>query len=439
VEQRPSFPADVESALARLLGAGVRVHVVGGALRDTLLGREARDFDFVVESQLEAAQRALPEAIAIFAHTPVLVIPVAHRGSRVEITVLRAGARSLEEDLRRRDFTLNAIAFDPRAGTYVDPLDGRGDLAARRLRAADPRCAFRDDAIRILRGIRLSIELELEIDPETAAAMEREAWRLHEAPGERRRDELLRLLGLSPPSRGIELLRAVGALAPLLPELLRGVGIAQNRYHREDVFRHTLRVCDTVRPDPLLRLAALLHDVAKPESKSFTSKAKDFAFTRHELLGVAHVRRVAERLRLSKRLQSRLERLVRHHLLLPERLKTDAAIRRMLRRTGRDILPDLLELRRADLASRDPHGRTPGDWEAIERRIRELERTASAASPVALAIGGREIMQELGIPEGPEVGRWLRRVARRVLDRPAENERERLLAWLREARKAEAE
>ncbi len=252
-------------------------------------------------------------------------------------------------------------------------------------------------------------------------------------PGERRRDELMRLLALPRPSRGIEQLRAIGALDSLLPELLRLVGVAQNRHHPDDVYRHTLRVCDGLRPDPTLRLAALLHDAAKPETKILQPKKDDFAFPRHDLLGVAHARSAAKRLRLSKQERSRLERLVRQHLLYPDRLDTDRAIRRMLRRAGRDILPGLLELRRADYASRDPQGRVPADWEATEQRIRALERETRRTSSPRLAIGGKEIMRELRISEGPLVGRWLTRTRRHVLERPEENEPERLLTWLRES------
>ncbi len=437
MEQRPVFPEYLERVLARLHAAGVRVYVVGGALRDTLLGREPRDFDLVVDHELEAVRRALPEAVTISAHTPLLLIPESVAGLRIEISVRRAGARSLEEDLCRRDFSLNAIAFDPQSGSYLDPLDGRGDLASRRLRAVDTERAFRDDAIRILRGVRLSLELELEIDPETERSMERESWRLHSMPGERRRDELMRLLALPRPSRGIEQLRAIGALDSVLPELLREVGVAQNRHHPDDVYRHTLRVCDGLRDDPLLRLAALLHDASKPETKYLQPKSNDFTFHRHDLLGVAHARSAAKRLRLSKQERSRLERLVRQHLLYPDRLDTDRAIRRMLRRAGRDILPGLLELRRADYASRDPQGRVPADWEAAELRIRALERETRRTSPRRLAIGGKEIMRELGISEGPLVGRWLTRTRRLVLERPEENERERLLTWLRESAASE--
>jgi tRNA nucleotidyltransferase (CCA-adding enzyme) len=436
VDARPTFPAKVDEALARLREADVRAYVVGGALRDLLLGREARDFDLLVESDLAFAKRVLPKAIEVSRHHPVLLLPPTEGGPRIEISGLRSGAHSLQGDLRCRDYTLNAIAFDPREGRYVDPLGGRADLASRRLRAVDCERGFRDDPVRILRGIRLALELELETDSATELGMQREAWRLHHSSPERVREDFLRLLQLNPPSTAVRRLRVVGALPAVLPELLREIGVAQNRYHPDDVFDHSLRVCDLIGRDPLLRLAALLHDAGKPESKCFSGKTSDSAFPRHEFRGVTHVNRVAMRLRLSKHEASRIERLVRHHLLFPDRLESDAAIRRMLRRAGRDILPDLLALRRADLASRNPQRIVPPDWKEVEARIRELEQSADRRS-VPLAISGKEIMQELGITEGPEVGRWLRRARRRVTDRPRENEPQRLLAWLRETRERE--
>ncbi len=436
MDRPPSLPAAVEKVLARLLDTGARTYVVGGALRDGLLGRTARDFDFIVECDLESAGRVVPEAIRVGAHAPVLLISPEGERPRIEISALRPGARSLTEDLQGRDFTLNAIAFDPREGCYLDPLDGRSDIAARRLRAPDPERAFRDDPIRILRGVRLAAELGFATDEATARAMARESWRLEGAAGERLRDELYRLLELERPSAALQRLRELGALSVLLPELLRQVGVAQNRHHRENVFEHSLRVCDHVSPDPLLRLAALLHDASKPEAKRFNPKSQSFTFYRHDLWAMKHVRRVAERLRLSKRERSRVERLVRHHLLLPERLQTDAALRRMIRRAGNDILPALLELRRSDLASRHPKGRVPPEWQAIEARIRRLG-SASDPTPPQIAIGGKDIMREFGIEEGPEVGRWLRRLRRRATEQPGENERERLLVWLRRAREEE--
>jgi tRNA nucleotidyltransferase/poly(A) polymerase len=399
---------------------------VGGALRDELLGRPVRDFDVVVARSLDEARGALPEAHAVGSHVPILLLP---GSSRVEVTGFRSGARTLDEDLALRDFSVNAIAFSRSEG-WADPLGGRVDLAARRLRASEPGRAFRDDPVRVLRGARLAVELGMTIEPETERALERAAWRLGGAPGERLREELFRLLALERGVLGVEYLRRHGGLAALLPELLRGVGVGQNRHHRDDVYRHTLRVCAALPPDPLLRLAGLLHDVAKPETKGYRGRKGEVSFHRHEHVAGAHLARVAARLRLSRHEHSTLERLVRHHLLFEERLETDAAVRRMLRRVGRDILEPLLALRRADLVSRGP---VPASWEDCERRIRERANRDSTPGVPTLAITGEDVMRELDIEAGPEVGRWLARAERRIVEDPELNLRASLLDWLRRA------
>lgn len=412
----------------RLRAASIPVWVVGGALRDLRLGRALRDVDLLVGVPLERAARALPEAHRFGGHIPLLQLRAgAHT---VEVSAFRGRARTLEQDLRGRDFTLNALALEPASGAWIDPLGGARDLAARTLRAADPARAFQDDPLRILRGARLELELELRIEPVTLAAMERDSWRLALAAGERLRDELFRLLALPAAASGLERLRRTGALAAFLPEALRGVGIGQNRHHREDVHRHTLLVIESLRADPELRLAALLHDSAKVETKRFAPERGDFRFLQHDREALRHVRRAALRLRLSNQQGERVGRLVRHHLLFPERLRTDAAIRRMLGRVGRDTLDPLLELRRADYASRHA-GRTPPEWSAAEARIREV---ALREPELELAIGGGDVMRELRLAPGAEVGVWLRRARRRAAADPAENSRERLLAWLRTAR-----
>ncbi len=423
------LPGEVEEVLGRLRGAGLAAFPVGGAVRDLLLGRPVRDFDVLVLEPLERARAVLPDAIAIGGRTPLLLLEFPD-GPRVELTPPRDGARSLAEDLALRDYTLKELALDPGSGELIDPMGGRADLDARLLRACRPATAFRSDPVRILRGVRLAMELDLRFDEPTLRAMERDHWRLARAPGERLRDELFRLLALARASEGIECLRRTGALAVLLPELLRLVGVGQNRAHPDDVYWHTLRVCAGVPGDPLLRLAALLHDAAKPETKGFLGRDGEVSFHRHDLLARPWLSGIATRLRLSKRDLRHVEGLVRHHLLFEERLASERAIRRMLRRVGSDILHDLLALRRADLGSR---GGVPRSWEECEARILALVAESPPSDAKRIAIDGKDVMQVLGIVEGREIGRWLARARRRVDERPEENGRARLLAWLRDA------
>jgi tRNA nucleotidyltransferase/poly(A) polymerase len=418
----------VQEAAARLRGSGIAVWLVGGALRDLRLGRPVRDVDLLVDAPLERAGLALPGSRQVGAHRPILLLGEGQH--RIEISAFRAGARSVEEDLRRRDFTVNALAYRIDGEEWIDPLGGGRDLDARRLRATDPARSFVDDAVRVLRGARLERELELVPEPATLRAMERESWRLAHAAPERVRDAFVRVLALHDARSALERLRALGALAAFLPEALRGVGIEQNHHHAEDVHRHTLRVLELLPPDPELRLAALLHDCAKVETKLYAPARGDFRFLRHERAALLHVRRAEKRLRLSLAQGDRLRRLVLHHLLYPERLRGDAAIRRMLGRVGRDILEPLLELRRADYASRHG-GLAPREWSEAEARIRAV---AAREPPARLAIGGADVMRELGLAPGPEVGRWLRRADARIRRHPERSSRASLLAWLRAQR-----
>jgi tRNA nucleotidyltransferase/poly(A) polymerase len=452
-EDPPELPDAAQRALDQLADADVAVWVTGGATRDWLLERELRDVDLVVDAPLERVAEVLGARRTIGTRTP-LVSP----GGGVEVLAFRDGTTSLEDDLAARDFTLNAIAWDPRARSWVDPLGGRRDLARGILRSADPDRAVRADPVRILRGIRLAFELGLDTEPETRLAFERHAFSLRSSAPERCRDELFRMLGLPEASPQIERLRRVGALAAILPELLRTVAIEQNRYHREDVYWHTLHVCDATPPEPVVRLAALLHDVAKPETRAFRAGREECSFLRHEHLAGRHIERACVRLRLSNRDASRVERLVRHHLLQPAQLESAASVRRMLRRVGSDILEDLLALRRADDASKSPAesgaageggALGPGwsrpacskEWERTERRIRaaELKRSREEARTGGLAIGGEDVMEVLGVESGREVGQLLRRAERRVTERPEENDRERLLAWLRDIAHSESD
>jgi tRNA nucleotidyltransferase (CCA-adding enzyme) len=428
---QPVLPPAVEETVRRLRASGIPAWIVGGALRDLLAHRETRDFDVLVEGSLEQAARALPEAVRIGGRTPVLVLAAREDRPRIEILEPRSPGGGLEGDLALRDFTLNAVAFDPVEGRWIDPLDGRRHLEERRLVAVDPRDGLRRDALRVLRGVRLAVDLELSIDGPTERAMERDSWRLVQAPGERLREEIFRILTLPRVSSAILLMRRVGALAAVLPELERTVGVAQNRWHLEDVYRHSVRVADGLRPDPLLRLAALLHDVAKPETKAYVARRRDFSFLRHELLARPHIARVAARLRLSRREHATVAALVRHHLIFPERLETDRAIRRMLARVGDDILPRLLELRAADLCSRGVPLSAPHGWQELVERIETLRAKERAARGGRLRLSGGDVMRVLGISEGPEVGRWLARARRRALEHPEENDRRRLIAWLR--------
>jgi putative nucleotidyltransferase with HDIG domain len=337
----------------------------------------------------------------------------------------------IEGDLSRRDFTVNAMAWDPLNGILRDPFGGEEDLRRKRLRAVgNPLDRFREDGLRPLRAVRFACTLRLAIEPRTLRAVSQSLDVFEKVAMERVRDELLKLLVRGePPSRGLRLLLRTGLLRRIAPELIEGVGFVQNRYHAWDVWRHTLHTVDAAPPELLARLAALLHDVAKPRTAAPKEGAPgEHTFYDHEHVGARLTAAMLQRLKLPKRDIERVALLVDEHNwhYLPE--WTDATVRRTLSRIGKEELPLLWALRRADLTARGRYVEEGlrNQAEAEARFARELER-ASALKITDLQIGGEDVMQALGIGPGRAIGQVLSRLLDRVLEHPELNSRETLL------------
>jgi tRNA nucleotidyltransferase (CCA-adding enzyme) len=436
------------AVLRTLRGASRQAWLAGGAVRDILCGVAAQDFDVATDALPEQVVRLFPRVIPTgMQHGTVTVLSGEHK---VEVTTFRGEGRYLdgrrpssvtfladiEGDLARRDFTVNAIAWDPIAGVLRDPFSGVEDLRQRRLRAVgDPLARFREDGLRPLRAVRFASTLRLALDRPTWLAIPQALDVFARVAMERVRDELIKLLvrGASP-SRGLRLLLRSGLLARIVPELLESVNFAQNRYHRWDVWRHTLRCVDAAPPDLVVRLAALLHDVAKPRSAAPKEGAPgENTFYDHEKLGARLATDILQRLKFPRRETERVALLVAEHNwhYLPE--WNDATVRRVLARIGPEELPALWMLRRADLNAR---GRLVeeglANQAAAEARFqREIDR-ASALKVTDLAIGGEDVMRELRIGPGRQVGEVLARLLERVLDDPDLNTREKLIRLLPE-------
>lgn len=459
---RSRIPPDVLGVCERLRSAGRQAHLVGGGIRDLLLGREPADFDVATDAPPQEVMHLFGHGFAIptgLEHGTVTVLTeggasqagatgTAGSPRHVEVTTFRGegeyldGRRpsavsyvgTLEEDLSRRDFTMNAIGFDPIDGRLTDPFDGRGDLARRTVRAVgDPEQRFREDGLRPLRAVRQATQLGFAIDPPTQAAIPRTLAVFRKVSAERVRDELLKLLASPKPSRGIELLRETGLLGEILPELLEGVGIAQNRFHKFDVYRHTLAALDAAKPDPVLRLGVLLHDVAKPRARQPREGAPgEHTFFRHELLGAEMADEIGRRLRLSNADRAHVKALVSHHMFHYTSDWTDGTVRRFVRRVGEDLLPSLFALREADVAARGFDEDPEAEIGELRRRIVALTAGQAALNVKDLAIDGRDVMRILGVGPGRHVGRLLEALLERVLDDPALNRADRLETVLRE-------
>lgn len=443
------IPASVVELCRRLWDAGHQAYLVGGCTRDLLLGRPVRDWDVTTSARPNQVQELFARTVPVgIEHGTVAVL---HRDRQVEVTTFRGeGAYSdgrhpdrvtfiteLDRDLARRDFTINAMALDPARRQLVDPTGGLRDLEACLIRAVgDPEARFAEDGLRPMRAVRFAAVLEFDVEPATLAAMAR-----HGAPGvarvsmERVREELLRLLEAPRPSIGLRLMVRCGLMQAVLPEVARLEGVVQNRYHREDVLEHTLRVCDTAPRDPLLRLAALLHDVGKPTTAApHPERAGEYRFHGHDREGARLVDAIVRRLRLSGRERRRVTHLVAHHNI-PLSGWSDAGLRRLIRRVEAEHLDDLLALREADLRGRDSELGPEEPLAQLAVLRRRLERIADSGAALTirdLAVDGRRVMARLGIRPGPRVGQILRQLLERVLEDPSLNDEPTLEAMIDE-------
>jgi len=422
--------------------AGHEALLVGGGIRDLLLGRPVQDWDLATSAPPDDVMGLFPKASPTgLRHGTVTVLA---GGTAVEITTFRIEGpysdgrhpdwvrmdAGLEDDLARRDFTVNAMAFDPDSGGFFDFHGGLNDLQARLLRTVgDPDERFQEDGLRPLRGIRLAVVLNMTIESETQAALGRAAEQVAGVAKERVREELLKLIAAEKPSRGIELLRATGLLEIVLPELLEGVGMEQNRYHAYDVYEHTLRTLDYApRENRVVRLAALLHDVGKPRTRRVVDG--EGTFYNHEHVGADLTREILDRLRFSRAERDEVVHLVAEHMFHYTPEWSDAAVRRFLGRVGVERVRDLFELREADTRAHGMGEPDSGELEELTRRIEAVRARAEALKVEDLAVDGYEVMKELGLSPGPQVGRILEALLDQVLEDPSVNEKGKLLAAL---------
>jgi poly(A) polymerase/tRNA nucleotidyltransferase (CCA-adding enzyme) len=451
----------IDSRLAMVLPPN-SLFAVGGRVRDEVrseldgIERPAKDLDYVavgvgLDELVERLSRA---GRADVVGASFAVVKCTLDGVTVDVALPRRehstglGHRdfqvewgpdiSLEDDLARRDFRMNMMARAVPAGDLVDPYGGEADLRARRIDILRGE-AFFEDPLRMLRACQFAARFEFEVTPETLGAMRAAAPLVETVSPERVRDELIKLLEQAPrPSIGIELMREGGLLPYVLPEVAEGIGVTQNQYHAYDVYRHGLVTLDATPPgDLVLRLAALFHDVGKPQTKTVEDGSAHFY--RHELVGEVMVRGVLDRLRFPADTTRDVARLVLHHMYAADPELEERTLRRFLRRVTLDLVDRQFALRAADIAGSGLPKRGDNN-ERFESRVRALVAAKPALSVRDLAIGGDEVIEVLveagslprGSRGGPAVGRILSALLETVMDVPEANNREQLLAMARD-------
>jgi tRNA nucleotidyltransferase (CCA-adding enzyme) len=426
-----------------LRDAGYDTFLVGGAVRDLLLHKDPVDYDLATSAtpdQMTALfRRVIPTGIE---HGTVTVLV---NDMSIEITTFRTeigytdGRRpdsvtfgaSIEDDLARRDFTMNGMALDPVGHRFLDPFHGEEDLHAGVVRAiGDAPARFAEDHLRLLRAVRFATQLEFTIEENTWNALGQYSQSISRVSPERLRDEITKILQSARPSRGLRLLRDSGLLAHVLPELAVGVGLEQRGDHLYDVFEHSIRTCDETPADNLvIRLAGLLHDIAKPAALTVDDDGNR-TFHGHDRISAEQAEPLLRRLRFPNTVINQVVHLVRHHMFHYTPDWTDAAVRRFLARVGLENVESLFALRQAD--SYAQRG-TPTDLRALlmfRERIAAVLAGEHALSRKDLAINGHDLAS-IDIPPGRDMGTIIDHLFETVLDDPQQNTRERLLTIAR--------
>lgn len=437
-----SAPKVVRDVHATLTKAGYKAYLVGGCVRDLLLERTPKDWDIATSATPEQIQGLFEETFYENDYGTVGVVTDAEdpRLKVIEVTPFRlegkySNARhpddvrfsdKLEDDLQRRDFTINAIAYEPHTHELVDAHGGKEDLKKKTIATVgEAQERFAEDALRMLRAIRLSAELNFTIDPSAMAGIAAQADKLGHISRERVRDELVRILMSKSPMQALYIAQKLGLLQYIISELEEGIGCQQNQAHSFDVFEHLLRSLQHAADKewPLeIRLAALLHDVGKPATREFSKEKNDYTFHGHDVVSARMAKKILADLKFPKETIEKVVALVRWHMFFSDPdIVTLAAVRRVVARVGTESINDLLNLRVCD---RIGTGRPKEHPFRLRKYMSMVEEAMRAPVSVSmLKIDGAKLI-DLGEKPSPRIGWILHALLEEVLDDPARNTEE---------------
>ncbi len=435
-----NIPDKILDIYRKFDNSGFEIYLVGGCVRNLLLKKDVKDWDMTTNATPKEMLKLFPKAfydnqfgtVGIPLKNTKIRESLEHPGV-VEVTTYRtehgyvdrrhpkkiSWGKSIEEDLSRRDFTINAIALklithnSKLITNIIDPFNGREGLRKKIIKAVgDPKKRFKEDALRLMRAIRFATQLLFTIDGETWNEVTKDAPLIKEISSERVRDELLKILASEYPYEGIMLLKNSNLMQYIFPELLKGIGVSQvrpGRHHTSDVFTHnimSMKFCPS--SDPIVRFATLLHDVGKPDVIS-TDEEDLVIFHNHEVRGAQIAKEICERLKFSKKERERIVNLIRWHMFTVDEKITDAAVRRFVRRVGVGNVKDMMDLRIGDRLGGGTQTAESWRLKLFKKRVQEQLKPAPF-SINDLVVDGHDVMKILNIKPGPKVGEILKRL-----------------------------
>lgn len=441
---RNEIPKEVQYVSDTLKKAGYDAYLVGGCVRDMLIGKRPKDWDITTNAHPEDIEALFPETYCNNDYGTVGVVIDETEDPTlkvIEVTPYRSESSysdarrpdsvvfgvSLEEDLKRRDFTINAIAYDLAEEKTVDLFDGLGDIGKKRIKTVgDPNERFSEDALRMMRAVRLASELNFAIEAQTLQSITQKSAILERISKERIAEEFLRIINSPTPMQGIVLLERLGLIEYIIPELKEGIGCEQGGAHAFDVYEHLLRTLQAAADKGYsseVRLAALLHDIGKPATRRTGGKNKEYTFYGHEVVGAKMAKKILERLKMPRETIEMVEKLVRWHMFFSDPAEiTLSAVRRTIVRIGQENIEDLLNLRVCDRIGTGRPKEQPFRFRQYKAMVDQALR--DPISVKMLKINGDMIMEQTGEKPGKRLGYVLHALMEEVLDNPGKNTEE---------------
>lgn len=464
------LPNYVQKVARILIKEGYECYLVGGAVRDIVLGRKPHDYDLATNALPDEMLNMFPKSISTGAKFGTVIVLVQDEHGEtyeVETTTFRSEAGyidgrwpssvkfvdEIDQDLGRRDFTFNAMAIDlskldlddgkeEKEVEIYDPFDGIGDIKKKVVRAVGtPLERFKEDGLRSFKACRMAAQFGFTIEEQTLEAIKESRAVAENISMERIRDEFMKMLLNSPkPSVGIELMRETGLLQIFMPELTEGVGVEQKLFHADDVYYHAIKTCDAA--EDSVKLVALLHDIAKPRTDMGNGH-----FYGHDRMGADMAEQIMKRMKFPKSEIERTKKLIANHMFYYPHIEegmsneekeniemhrwSDSAVRRFIQRVGEENIDDLFKLRMADAQSNPYTSFKPEEITILQKRISDVRHQDMALKVTDLNITGKDL-EQLGVGKGPKMGEILRELLERVLDDPLLNTKEKLSEIVKE-------